>query len=217
MAISLNDELLPLKDAPSVLPWRSHHSTVWRWVTCGVRGIRLETISIGSRRFTSRSRSNRSAMNSRATRHSRRRPQKSPMPRSRTRSIARVSDRRGPADDDRFRLCSTVHITRLARRAHSPRLEESRIDDWQLLRLTVDRSSSRRTWRPLSKYRRSHEAANAMGGRPVSTTPRDTPPASCRASWRLRDPPAPAARERAGYSIGRRRAARQTEGIDTSI
>jgi hypothetical protein len=55
MAISLEDELLPLKDVPSLLPGRPHHSTIWRWVTCGVRGIRLETISIGSRRFTSRS------------------------------------------------------------------------------------------------------------------------------------------------------------------
>ena len=49
-----DEELLSLSQAAKSLPSRPHPSTVWRWTKRGVRGVRLETIVIASRRFTSR-------------------------------------------------------------------------------------------------------------------------------------------------------------------
>ncbi len=55
MTIDLSSEhLLSLAEAAKTLPGRPHSSTIWRWHSRGVRGIRLETVVIGGRRFTSR-------------------------------------------------------------------------------------------------------------------------------------------------------------------
>lgn len=50
------DDVMTLKDAAKALPNRPHVSTIWRWATHGVGPERkkLETISIGGRRYTSR-------------------------------------------------------------------------------------------------------------------------------------------------------------------
>lgn len=50
----LCERLVSLSDACRLLPGRPHVSTIWRWVSRGVGGVRLETISSGGRRFTSR-------------------------------------------------------------------------------------------------------------------------------------------------------------------
>ncbi len=42
-------------EAAKVFPGRPNASTIWRWHRSGVRGgIRLETVVVGSRRYTSR-------------------------------------------------------------------------------------------------------------------------------------------------------------------
>lgn len=43
---------LSLSAAAKLLPGRPHISTVWRFAQKGVRGVRLETIVSGGRRFT---------------------------------------------------------------------------------------------------------------------------------------------------------------------
>lgn len=50
------DELLPLARAGRVLNPAAppHNSTLWRWALGGVRGVKLETVRIGGRTFTSR-------------------------------------------------------------------------------------------------------------------------------------------------------------------
>jgi hypothetical protein len=48
-----SDELLTFSQAAKRLPGRPHSSTIWRWHMRGVRGIRLETVLIGGRRYTS--------------------------------------------------------------------------------------------------------------------------------------------------------------------
>ena len=48
------EEIVPLADAPAKYPYgRPHRATVYRHSLNGVRGVRLETILIGGRRFTS--------------------------------------------------------------------------------------------------------------------------------------------------------------------
>lgn len=47
-------DCLTLNDAAKLLPRRPAFSTVWRWCTVGVAGVRLQTIHIGRQRFTSR-------------------------------------------------------------------------------------------------------------------------------------------------------------------
>lgn len=49
-----SETLLSLTDAANTLPGRPNVTTVWRWRNRGVRGVRLETICLGGRRFTSR-------------------------------------------------------------------------------------------------------------------------------------------------------------------
>jgi len=61
MAIDIrNEELIRLSDVPSLknLPRREdgrrlHISTIYRWTTAGVRGVRLETVQVGGTRCTS--------------------------------------------------------------------------------------------------------------------------------------------------------------------
>ena len=53
------ETLIPLARVPKAVPSRHpgkvvNVSTVWRWATSGCRGIRLETVTIGGGRFTSK-------------------------------------------------------------------------------------------------------------------------------------------------------------------
>ena len=53
------EDLLSLADAARVLPRRRggkrvHVATVYRWSTCGLRGVALETLQVGGTRCTSR-------------------------------------------------------------------------------------------------------------------------------------------------------------------
>jgi hypothetical protein len=48
-----NERLIPLARASQAIPSRPHASTAVRWARRGVRGVKLETILIGGRRFTS--------------------------------------------------------------------------------------------------------------------------------------------------------------------
>jgi hypothetical protein len=50
----LAESLLSLSEAGRTLPQRPSPVTMWRWSRRGIRGIRLESILIGGRRFTSR-------------------------------------------------------------------------------------------------------------------------------------------------------------------
>lgn len=47
------ERLLRLSEVPAEVPGQPHPSTVVRWWRVGVRGVKLETILIGGRRFTS--------------------------------------------------------------------------------------------------------------------------------------------------------------------
>jgi hypothetical protein len=51
LAVALQDAL-SFAQAADFVPGRPHVATVWRWATHGVRGIRLQSWSIGGRRFT---------------------------------------------------------------------------------------------------------------------------------------------------------------------
>jgi len=52
--IDLNEDLIPISQVPGEFPSRPHIATVWRWVTRGVRGVKLATVHLGGRRFSSR-------------------------------------------------------------------------------------------------------------------------------------------------------------------
>jgi hypothetical protein len=45
---------LSSKDAAKIIPGRPHALTVWRWMTKGCRGYRLNSIMVGNKRLTSR-------------------------------------------------------------------------------------------------------------------------------------------------------------------
>ena len=47
------ETLLSFSQAAKVLPGRPHLSTLHRWRLRGIRGVKLETVLIGGRRFTS--------------------------------------------------------------------------------------------------------------------------------------------------------------------
>ena len=49
----INEALLSLAAAGRTLPGKPHLSTLHRWRLRGVRGVRLETVLIGGRRYTS--------------------------------------------------------------------------------------------------------------------------------------------------------------------
>jgi hypothetical protein len=51
--ISLDETLISLTEASKRLPGRPHVSTLWRWNERGVRGVRLETLVVAGRRYTS--------------------------------------------------------------------------------------------------------------------------------------------------------------------
>lgn len=50
----LDETLITLTEATKLLPGRPHAATVWRFYARGVKGVKLETIVSGGRRFTSR-------------------------------------------------------------------------------------------------------------------------------------------------------------------
>lgn len=55
MAICIEDErLLKLAKAAKTLPGNPASSTLFRWASRGIRGVRLETCLIGGVRYTSR-------------------------------------------------------------------------------------------------------------------------------------------------------------------
>jgi hypothetical protein len=49
----LDESTLSLGEATKIIPGSPHISTVWRWTRRGVRGVLLETFSVGGKRFTS--------------------------------------------------------------------------------------------------------------------------------------------------------------------
>jgi len=48
------DEALPFADAARIIPGRPSRMTLHRWTHRGLRGVRLETLLIANRRYTSR-------------------------------------------------------------------------------------------------------------------------------------------------------------------
>lgn len=57
MPINLDEEILTFGQAARRLPKLRNECpvspvTLWRWATCGIRGVRLETIKVGSRNCT---------------------------------------------------------------------------------------------------------------------------------------------------------------------
>lgn len=54
MSIDIQHEtLVPVAKIPSHVPGRPHSATCWRWIQRGCRGVKLETVLVGGRRFTS--------------------------------------------------------------------------------------------------------------------------------------------------------------------
>ncbi len=47
------EKLISFAQATKILPGRPNITTVWRWRNRGVKGVKLETILSGGRRFTS--------------------------------------------------------------------------------------------------------------------------------------------------------------------
>jgi len=45
---------LTIPEAAQTLPHPPHVATIWRWAYKGIKGIKLETICIGGRRYTTR-------------------------------------------------------------------------------------------------------------------------------------------------------------------
>lgn len=55
MSIDIHsDTLLTISEAAKSLPMRPNVSTVWRWIQRGVRGVTLDTVLVGGRRYTSK-------------------------------------------------------------------------------------------------------------------------------------------------------------------
>lgn len=50
----LDEQLLSATQAAHESQGRPHVSTIWRWINRGIRGVKLETVMVGGRRFTSR-------------------------------------------------------------------------------------------------------------------------------------------------------------------
>lgn len=54
-----NERLIPLRDVARMFPGRTGRgvsmATVWRWVTRGRHGVRLESVFVGGQRHSSRS------------------------------------------------------------------------------------------------------------------------------------------------------------------
>ena len=63
-----NESLLSVAEAAKLLPRRPALRTIWRWIERGCNGVRLETVKIGDRRFTSREALHRFVKGSRSRR-----------------------------------------------------------------------------------------------------------------------------------------------------
>lgn len=50
----IDESLITLTEAARSLPNKPHVATLYRWMSRGVRGIRLRTFLVGGRRYTSR-------------------------------------------------------------------------------------------------------------------------------------------------------------------
>ncbi len=48
-----HEHLLSMTEAAKSLPGRPNVATLWRWRTSGCRGVKLETVLSGGRRYTS--------------------------------------------------------------------------------------------------------------------------------------------------------------------
>ncbi len=48
-----NETLVPVCKIPSHVPGRPHLATCWRWIQRGCRSVKLETLLIGGKRYTS--------------------------------------------------------------------------------------------------------------------------------------------------------------------
>ncbi|HUY32009.1 MAG TPA: DUF1580 domain-containing protein [Pirellulales bacterium] len=84
MAIDLaNETPLSLSEATALLPGRPHLSTVWRWVLKGVRGVRLETLVSGGRRYTTHEALERFVAGTTAAAHGQPAPVRTPKQRAR--------------------------------------------------------------------------------------------------------------------------------------
>lgn len=53
MVSLMSETLLPLAEAGRSLPPKPGPSTLWRWHRRGISGVKLETVVIGGRRYTS--------------------------------------------------------------------------------------------------------------------------------------------------------------------
>jgi hypothetical protein len=53
-ATLIDEKPLPLAEAARLLPKRPNPATLWRWRKKGVRGVRLQTVLIGGRRYVTR-------------------------------------------------------------------------------------------------------------------------------------------------------------------
>ncbi|WP_081605563.1 DUF1580 domain-containing protein [Rhodopirellula europaea] len=49
----LAEDLIQFKNVPPLLQKRVHASTAWRWANRGVKGVKLETVSVGGKRSKS--------------------------------------------------------------------------------------------------------------------------------------------------------------------
>lgn len=49
-----SDLLVPLSELAYKLPHPPSHTTLWRWHRVGVSGVKLETVLIGRRRYTTK-------------------------------------------------------------------------------------------------------------------------------------------------------------------
>ena len=49
-----SEDVLAINDVPATLPNRPHVATIWRWVKRGSRGVKVETVCMGGRRYTSK-------------------------------------------------------------------------------------------------------------------------------------------------------------------
>ena len=47
------EKIVPVNKIPSHVPERPHLATCWRWIKRGCRGVKLETVLIGGKRYSS--------------------------------------------------------------------------------------------------------------------------------------------------------------------
>ncbi|MCR9115793.1 MAG: DUF1580 domain-containing protein [bacterium] len=50
----LGEDFVPFSKAPQLLPGRPHISTLHRWRIRGLKGVKLQTILVGGRRYVSK-------------------------------------------------------------------------------------------------------------------------------------------------------------------